>query len=54
MLLIRDQRMWGRHSGVETSFQAYGWVYTFGGGKIVRVRWYADQEAALEAAGLTE
>jgi ketosteroid isomerase-like protein len=52
--LIHNQRMWGRHSGIEVKFQPYGWVYTFRGDKIVRVRWYPDQESALEAAGLRE
>jgi ketosteroid isomerase-like protein len=52
--LVRNQRMWGRRSGVEVQFQPYGWVYTFRGNKIVRVRWYPDQQSALEAAGLSE
>jgi ketosteroid isomerase-like protein len=54
VLLIRNQRHWGRHSGIETQAPDYGMVFTFGGGKIVRNRIYADQQAALEAAGLCE
>jgi ketosteroid isomerase-like protein len=52
VLLIRNQRMWGRHSGIEIKFQPYGWVYTFRGDKIVQVRWYPEQSEALKAAGL--
>jgi ketosteroid isomerase-like protein len=54
VLLIRNQRMWGRHSGVQVEFQPYGWVYAFRGNLIVRVLWYPSQQAALEAAGLWE
>jgi ketosteroid isomerase-like protein len=54
VLLIHNQRMWGKHSGVETAIQPYGCIYTFRGSTIVRVRWYPDQETALEAAGLSE
>ena len=54
VLLIRNQRQLGQHSGVETEMQPYGWVFTIRSGKVVRVRWYADQQSALEAAGLSE
>jgi ketosteroid isomerase-like protein len=54
VVLIRNQRMWGQHSGVEVKFPPYGWVYTFRHNKVVRVRWYPDQESALKAAGLSE
>jgi ketosteroid isomerase-like protein len=54
VLLIRDQHQRGQHSGVETEFQPYGWVFTLRDGKVVRVRWYPDQQSALEAAGLSE
>jgi ketosteroid isomerase-like protein len=54
VLLVRNQRQWGRHSGIATELQPYGWVFTVRGGKIVRARWYPDQESALEAAGLRE
>jgi hypothetical protein len=50
----RHQHQSGRHSGIATKFQPYGWVFTVRGGKIVRTRWYPDQESALEAAGLRE
>jgi ketosteroid isomerase-like protein len=54
VLLIRNQRQWGRHSGIATEFPPYGWVFTIHGGKVVRVRWYSDQASALEAVGLSE
>ena len=52
--LIRNQRQWGRHSGIVTEVQPYGLVFTIVGGKVVRWRAYPDQESALEAAGLSE
>ena len=54
VLLIRDQRQWGRHSGIETDVPPYGLVFTFRGGKITRWRAYPDRQSALEAAGLSE
>jgi ketosteroid isomerase-like protein len=54
VLLIRNQRQWGRHSGLETNLPAYGMVFTFRDGKVVRWRAYPDQRSALEAAGLRE
>ena len=44
VLLIRNQRQWGRHSGLETSFAPYGMVFTFRGGKVVRWRNFPDQD----------
>src|SRR5262245_50520105 len=38
--LIHNQRMWGRQSGIQVEFPPYGWIYTFRGDKIVRVRLY--------------
>jgi ketosteroid isomerase-like protein len=54
VLLIRNQRQWGRHSGIATDIPPYGLVFTIRGGKVVRWRAYSDQESALEAAGLRE
>ena len=54
VLLNRNQRQWGRHTGLETELAPYGMVFTFRGGKVVLVRWYGDQDSALEAAGLSE
>ena len=50
--LIRNQRQWGRHSGVETTIDPYALVFTIRDGKVVRWRAYTDQAEALEAAGL--
>jgi ketosteroid isomerase-like protein len=52
--LIRNQRQWGRHSGIVTEVQPYGLVFTIRDGKVVRWRAYPDQDSALEAAGLSE
>src|SRR5687767_6680280 len=52
VLLIRKQRHWGRHSGIETEVPPYAMVFTFREGKIMRNRIYPDQGTALEAAGL--
>jgi ketosteroid isomerase-like protein len=52
VLLIRNQRQWGRHSGIELSIPPYGAVFTVRAGKIARVRWFADQDSALRAASL--
>jgi ketosteroid isomerase-like protein len=54
VLLIRNQRQWGRHTGIATDFPPYGMVFTVRDGKVVRHRAYPDQESALEAAGLRE
>ena len=54
VLLIRNQRQWGRHSGLETELAPYAMVFTLRDGKVIRLRHYLDQEAALEAAGLSE
>jgi ketosteroid isomerase-like protein len=52
--LIRNQRQWGRHSGIATEMPPYGLVFTIRDGKVVRWRSYPDQQSALEAAGLSE
>jgi ketosteroid isomerase-like protein len=51
--LIRNQRQWGRSSGIETHIPPYGLVFTFRDGMVVRWRGYPDQESALEAVGLS-
>ncbi len=52
--LIRNQRQWGRHSGIETEVPPYGLVFTFRSGKVVRWRSFPDQATALAAVGLSE
>jgi ketosteroid isomerase-like protein len=54
VMLVCNQRQWGRHSGIELEFPPYGAVFTIRSGKITRVRWFSDQKSALEAAGLSE
>jgi ketosteroid isomerase-like protein len=54
VLLIRNQRQWGRHSGIETAVPPYAHVYTFRDGKVVRWRCFPDQASALSAVGLGE
>jgi ketosteroid isomerase-like protein len=51
--LIRNQRQWGRHSGIPTEMPPYGIVFTIHGGKVVRWRAFPDYQSTLEAAGLS-
>jgi ketosteroid isomerase-like protein len=44
----------GKLSGVEIDEELYHQVATFSNGKIVRMEYFADWDAALEAAGLRE
>jgi ketosteroid isomerase-like protein len=53
VLLVQNHRQWGRHSGIKFELPPYGGVFTIRGGKIVRVRWFPDQQSALDAAGLS-
>ena len=52
--LIRNQRQWGRRSGIAVDMPPYGLVFTIRDGKVVRWRNFTDQRSALEAAGLRE
>jgi ketosteroid isomerase-like protein len=54
VLLIRNQRQWGRHSGIATESPPYAMVFTLRGGNVVRFRMFPDQDSALEAVGLSE
>jgi ketosteroid isomerase-like protein len=54
VLLIRNQRQWGRRTGIASEFPSLAMVFTFRGDKVVRVCTYTDPHAALEAAGLEE
>jgi ketosteroid isomerase-like protein len=54
VVLISNQRQWGRHSDVETKLPPYSWVYTIRQGKVIRGCFYPDQESALEATSLSE
>jgi len=51
--LIRNQRQWGRRSGIATEMPPYGLVFTIRDGKVIRWRAFSDERSALMAAGLT-
>lgn len=50
--LIRNQRQWGRHSGIESELPPYAWVYELRDGRIVRGAFYPGHEEGLRAVGL--
>ena len=52
VVLIRNQRQWGRHSGICTELPPWAMVFTFREGKLVRWRTFPDHESALEAVSL--
>jgi ketosteroid isomerase-like protein len=52
--LIRNQRQWGRQSGIPVDMPAYALVFTIRDDKVVRWRNFSDQQSALAAAGLRE
>ena len=54
VVLIRNQRQWGRHTGICTQLPPYAQVLTMREGKIVRWRTFPDQMSALKAVGLEE
>jgi ketosteroid isomerase-like protein len=54
VVVIRNQRQWGRHSGICTELSPWSMVFTFGGGRLVRGRTFPDHESALQAVGLRE
>jgi hypothetical protein len=49
-----EQKMRGKGSGIEIDAPPYGWVFTFRGGRVMRVAMYLERREALEAAGLSE
>jgi uncharacterized protein len=53
VLLVDRQMGRGKGSGAPLDQQTF-WVYTLREGKIVRVKWFATRQEALEAAGLSE
>jgi hypothetical protein len=54
VVMLLDQRMRGRSSGIEVSLGRYAQVATFRDGLMVRLKLYPSQSEALEAAGLQE
>jgi ketosteroid isomerase-like protein len=53
VLVTLDQRARGKESEVEVEIRSHN-VYTFRGGKVIRIQLFTDREPALEAAGLTQ
>jgi ketosteroid isomerase-like protein len=54
VVVLIDQRMRGRSTGIEVSLGKYAQVFTFRDGLIVHWKVYMDQSEALEAVGLSE
>jgi hypothetical protein len=54
MVLIRNQRQWGRHSGIRTELPPYAQVFTLRAGRLVRRRTSPDQASALAAVRLAD
>jgi ketosteroid isomerase-like protein len=50
--LIRNQRQWGRSTGILTEIPPYAMVFSFREGRLSRWRGYPNQEEALAAVGL--
>jgi ketosteroid isomerase-like protein len=50
--LIRNQRQWGRHTGICTELPPYAQVFTIRDGILVRWRTFPDHESVLRAVGL--
>jgi ketosteroid isomerase-like protein len=54
VVMLLDQRMRGRSTGIEVSMGAYAQVATFREGLMVHWKLYSSQPEALEAVGLSE
>ena len=54
VVLLVDQRMRGRSTGIEVATGKYAQLATFKEGRMVHWKLYASQSNALEAAGLRE
>jgi ketosteroid isomerase-like protein len=52
LVLIGNQRQWGRHSGICTELPPWAMVFTFRGGKVARWRTFPNHESALLALRL--
>jgi hypothetical protein len=53
VVLLLDQRMRGRTTGIEVSLGKYAHVGTFDDGRLAHWKVYSSQSTALEAAGLS-
>ena len=54
VVLICNQRQWGRYTGIASELPPFALIYTFRDGKVVRFRVFPDQDTALKAVGLSE
>jgi ketosteroid isomerase-like protein len=54
VMLVRNHRQLGRHSGIVTEVPPYAMVFTFCAGKVVRFRFFPEQRSTLKAVGLLE
>ena len=54
VVLLLDQRMRGRATGIEVALGEYAHLATFKEGRMVHWKVYAAHEKALGAAGLSE
>jgi ketosteroid isomerase-like protein len=54
VVLIHNQRQWGRHTGIRTELPPYAQVFTVRDGSLIRWRTFPDQDSALEALGLRQ
>jgi|SRR5215207_4419435 len=54
VVMLLDQRMRGRSTGIEVSMGRYAQVFTFRDGLLIHWKAYLSQAEALEAVGLRE
>ena len=54
VVVLLDQWMRGRSTGIELPLGKYAHIYTFGDGLVVHWKIYMSQSQALEAVGLSE
>lgn len=54
VVVLLDQHLRGRSTGIEIYVERFAEVVTFKDGLVVHFRFYRSQRRALEAAGLTE
>ena len=54
VVVLIDQRMHGRSTGIEVPLGKYAQIGTFKKGRLTHWKYYPSQSRALEAAGLSE
>jgi ketosteroid isomerase-like protein len=54
VVLICNQRQWGRFTGIVSEVPPFALVYTFRDSKIVRFRFFPNHAQALKAVGLED